>query len=51
MNGLGFGNSSLLQPQLSIHNEVPIDGLDLIVNKKKKVLMIYYQCLLDIVKL
>ena len=36
MNGLGFGNGSLLQPQLSIHNEVPIDGLDLIVNRKKK---------------
>ena len=36
MNGFGSLNDSLLQPQLSTLNEVPMDGLDLIVNKKKK---------------
>ena len=41
MNGLGFGNGSLLQPQLNIHNEVPIDGLDLIVNNQSEIASIY----------
>ena len=35
MNGYGNLNNSLLQPQLSTLNEVPMDGIDLIVNKKK----------------
>ena len=35
MNGFGSLNDNLLQPQLTTLNEVPMDGLDLIVNKKK----------------
>tara|TARA_B100000900_G_scaffold399435_2_gene401963 strand:- start:764 stop:1978 length:1215 start_codon:yes stop_codon:yes gene_type:complete len=36
MNGFGSLNGNLLQPQLTTLNEVPMDGIDLIVNKKKK---------------
>ena len=36
MNGFGSLNDNLLQPQLTTLNEVPMDGIDLIVNKKKK---------------
>ena len=36
MNGFGSLNETLLQPQLSTHNEVPMDGIDLLVNKRKK---------------
>lgn len=36
MNGFGSLNENLLQPQLTTLNEVPMDGLDLIVNKRKK---------------
>ena len=36
MNGFGSLNENLLQPQLSTLNEVPMDGIDLIVNRKKK---------------
>jgi len=36
MNGFGSLNETLLQPQLSTHNEVPLDGIDLLVNKRKK---------------
>ena len=36
MNGFGSLNNNLLQPQLTTLNEVPMDGIDLIVNKKKK---------------
>ena len=36
MNGFGSLNGNLLQPQLTTINEVPMDGIDLIVNKKKK---------------
>ena len=36
MNGFGSLNDNLLQPQLSTLNEVPMDGIDLIVNRKKK---------------
>lgn len=36
MNGFGSLNGNLLQPQLTTLNEVPMDGIDLIVNRKKK---------------
>ena len=35
MNEFGSLNRNILQPQLSTINEVPMDGIDLIVNKKK----------------
>ena len=38
MNGFGSLNGNLLQPQLTTLNEVPMDGIDLIVNKINKLL-------------
>jgi hypothetical protein len=43
-------DSAHFRPQLNVVNEVPNDGLELLLNRKKKAQVIYYQCLVEIVR-
>ena len=42
MNGIETLDNAYLKPQLNMVQDVPTDGIDLIINKKKKSLKSYF---------